>query len=296
MLMIEPMGGLCNRLRTIDSAVALGQDIELPVHVLWHINTRVGSSFSGLFQMPQEFYRLEEFTEAYLKQKWVSICRALDVRRPRSYCLRRDIKKLLDQDFDFRQFSRRKRLHFKTQDRFFRPYGIKRLFRPLPAIQQVIDSRCSGFENCVGVHVRRADHRISMKYSPTSMFLDRMKNELQQTDCNMFFVATDDESVEELLQRTFGDRVIIHPKTNRSRDNSQAMEDAVIDLFCLSRTNRIIGSAFSSFTQIAAEIEGIPMEYAAGDLPDASEFGWHDNPNLAGVKKWPEGLSVSTDP
>lgn len=274
MLMIEPMGGLCNRLRTIDSAVALGHDIDLPVHVLWHINRRVGSSFSDLFQMPEEIYRMEEFTGGYLKLKRIKIRRALDVRRPRSYCLQADIKELLDQDFDFRQFSHRNRLHFKTFERFFRPYGIKRLFRPIPAIQQVIDNRCGDFENCVGVHIRRTDHRISMKYSPTSMFIDRMKNELQQTDCDMFFVATDDESVEELLKRTFGDRVIAHPKKCRSRDNSQAIEDAVIDLFCLSRTNRIIGSAFSSFTQMAAEIEGIPMEYAAGELPDPSEFGW----------------------
>jgi len=288
MLMIEPMGGLCNRLRTIDSAVALGQDIELPVRVSWHINTRVGSSFSELFEIPQEIYRLEEFTEGYLKLKRVNICRALDVRRPRSYCLRKDIRKLLDQDFDFRQFRRRKRLHFKTLDRFFRPYGIKRLFRPLPAIQQVIDSQCSDFENCVGVHIRRTDHRISMKYSPTPMFLDRMKNELEQTDCKTFFVATDDESIEELLKRTFGDRIITHPKTSRSRENSQAIEDAVIDLFCLSRTKRIIGSAFSSFTQMAAEIEDIPMDYAAGELPDASEFGWHDRKR--------DRPSVSTDP
>ncbi len=285
MLTIEPMGGLCNRFRAIDSAVALGHEIGLPVHVLWHINDRVGASFSDLFQTPEEIYRLTEFSSDFLKLKQVQICRALDVRRPSSYCLRADIKKLLDQDFDFRQFSRRKRLHFKTLDRFFHPYGIKRLFRPLPAIQQVIDSRCAGFVNCVGVHIRRSDHRISMKYSPTSMFVDRMKNELRDTDCDMFFVATDDDNEEELLKRTFGDRVITHSKRSRSRANSQAIEDAVIDLFCLSRTNRIIGSAFSSFTQMAAEIEGIPMDYAAGELPDASDFGWHDKPNLAGMVK-----------
>lgn len=274
MLKIEPIGGLCNRLRAVDSSVAFGLDIGLPVHVLWHINGRVGSSFSGLFQTPEEIYRLEEFTSDFLKLKRLKICRALDVRRPRSYCLQKDVKELLDLDFDFRQFNHRNRLHFRTLSRFFRPYGIKRLFRPIPAIQQVIDNRCADFENCVGVHIRRTDHGPSKKYSPTSMFVDRMKRELQETDCKMFFVATDDESEEELLKHTFGDRVITHPKMNRARDNSEAIQDAVIDLFCLSRTNRIIGSAFSSFTEMAAEIEGIPMEFAAGELPDPSEFGW----------------------
>jgi len=296
MLTIEPIGGLCNRFRAIDSAVALGHEIGLPVHVLWQINERVGSSFSDLFQMPEEIYRLTEFTSGFLKLRQIKICRALDVRRPRSYCLQKDVKELLDLGFDFRQFNHRNRLHFRTFNRFFRPYGIKSLFRPVQAIQQVIDNRCADFENCVGVHIRRTDHRPSIKYSPTSMFVDRMKKGLRDTDCNMFFVATDDESEEELLKRTFGDRVITHSKRSRSRNNAQAIEDAVIDLFCLSRTSRIIGSAFSSFTQMAAEIEGIPMEYAAGELPDASEFGWHDKPNLAGMTKRRDSLSVSTDP
>ncbi|MEO1159361.1 MAG: hypothetical protein AAFW74_02750, partial [Pseudomonadota bacterium] len=173
--MIEPIGGLCNRLRTIDSAVALGLEIGLPVHVLWHIHSRIGSSFGDLFQTPEEICKLEEFTSDILKKKQIGIRRALDLRSPRSYCLQKDIKALTDSEFDFRQFAGRKRLHFKTFTRFFRPYGIKRLFRPTPALQQVIDNQCAEFQNCVGVHIRRTDHGPSIKYSPTSIFIDTMK-------------------------------------------------------------------------------------------------------------------------
>ncbi len=274
MLTIEPIGGLCNRLRAIDSAVALGHDIGLPVHVLWRIHSRIGSSYCDLFQTPEEICKLEEFTSGFLKLNRARIGRALDVRRPRSYCLEKDIRDLVKAEFDFRQLKGRKRLYFKTLCRFFRPYGIKRLFRPTPALQQVIDNQCAEFQNCVGVHIRRTDHGPSIKYSPTSMFIEKMKKQLQETDCETFFVATDDESEDELLKRTFGDRIVTHPKQSRARDNPQAIKDAVIDLFCLSRTDRIIGSAFSSFTHMAAEIEGIPLEIAAGEAPDASEFGW----------------------
>ncbi len=274
MLTIEPIGGLCNRLRAIDSAVALGLDIGQPVHVIWRIHSRLGASFGDLFQMPEEICTLEEYTSGFVKLNQAGIRRALDVRRPRSNCLQKDIKKLIDSDFDFRQLKDRKHLYFKTLSRFFRPYGIKQLFRPTPALQQVIDNKCAEFQNCVGIHIRRTDHVPSIKYSPTSMFIDMMKKQLRETDCETFFVATDDESEDELLKHTFGDRILTHPKESRTRDNSQAIQDAVIDLLCLSRTDRIIGSAFSSFSNMAAEIEGVPLEFAAGELPDESEFGW----------------------
>lgn len=274
MLTIEPIGGLCNRLRAIDSAVALGLDIGQPVHVVWRIHSRLGASFSDLFQTPEEICSLEEFTSEFVKLNQAGMRRALDVRRPRSNCVQKDIKELIASDFDFRQLRGRKHLYFKTLSRFFHPYGIKQLFRPTPALQQVIDNQCAEFQNCVGVHIRRTDHGPSIKYSPTSSFVDTMKKQLQETDCETFFVATDDASEDELLKRTFGDRIVTHPKKSRARDHAQAIKDAVIDLYCLSRTDRIIGSAFSSFTRLAAEIEGIPLEFAAGEPPDASEFGW----------------------
>lgn len=46
------------------------------------------------------------------------------------------------------------------------------------------------------------------------------------------------------------------------RNSLEGMKFAVLDLFCLSKTNKIIGSVGSSYSQIAAEIGGIEVEYA----------------------------------
>ena len=46
------------------------------------------------------------------------------------------------------------------------------------------------------------------------------------------------------------------------RNSLEGMKFAVVDLFCLSKTKKIIGSVGSSYSQIAAEIGGIEVEYA----------------------------------
>ena len=41
-----------------------------------------------------------------------------------------------------------------------------------------------------------------------------------------------------------------------------SIDEAVVDLFCLAHTRRVIGSYWSSFSDMAAEISGIPLEIA----------------------------------
>lgn len=273
MLTIEPTGGLCNRLRTIDSAVALGQEIEKPVHIIWNINNRFGCSFPRLFEVPAEISSIRDKTPGPLPISKIDVCRLLDLRRPRSNCNNHDIQQLHRAGFDFRSLRSRSRLHFKTLDRFFDPYGIKHLFVPTAKLQDAVADRCAEFDGCVGVHIRRTDHRPS-KYSPTSQFIEKMRTELETSDCEMFFLATDDESEEHEMRKHFGNRIITYAKRNRARDNVEGIEDAVIDLFCLSRTNKIVGTAFSSFTKMAAEIGGIQYEIATEGLPDINDVVW----------------------
>ena len=46
-----------------------------------------------------------------------------------------------------------------------------------------------------------------------------------------------------------------------TRDSLDGMKMAVAELFALSRTSKIIGSYYSSYSQIAAELGNIAIEY-----------------------------------
>jgi hypothetical protein len=71
------------------------------------------------------------------------------------------------------------------------------------------------------------------------------------------FLATDSPDEEKRLREIFAYRIITHPKRSVDRQNPQAIKDALIDLFCLSKCKKIIGSYWSSFTETACELNNI---------------------------------------
>jgi hypothetical protein len=68
-----------------------------------------------------------------------------------------------------------------------------------------------------------------------------------------FFLATDCPQTEAEIRAIFGARVITRPRV-ASRDTRGGMLDAVVDLFALARTSRILGSYYSTFSETAASL------------------------------------------
>jgi len=52
----------------------------------------------------------------------------------------------------------------------------------------------------------------------------------------------------------FGDRIIVLPDVDTSRNSVRGMQDALVELYVLSRTNKIFGSHQSSYSETAAQI------------------------------------------
>jgi len=141
-------------------------------------------------------------------------------------------------------------------------YPIKELFVPQTDIQQRIDSVTQSFANhTIGVHIRRTDNSEAIKRSPLESFIRILKKETESDPAVKFYLASDDEEVKNLLNTQFPHRIITC-SDKAERDTLEGMKFAVVDLFCLTKTSKIIGSDYSSYSQIAAEIGNIPLEYA----------------------------------
>ena len=52
MIVIEPTGGLCNRMRAVDSAMALAVHLNRSLHVVWVMNDKLNCRFDDLFSVP----------------------------------------------------------------------------------------------------------------------------------------------------------------------------------------------------------------------------------------------------
>ena len=74
-----------------------------------------------------------------------------------------------------------------------------------------------------------------------------------------FYLSSDDTDVKKTLTDTFGKTIITGNKPV-DRQSVAGVQDAVTDLYCLAATTKILGSYYSSFSEIAAQINNIQLE------------------------------------
>lgn len=86
-----------------------------------------------------------------------------------------------------------------------------------------------------------------------------MKEEIKMNNDVCFYLASDSMEEKKRLTAIFGDRIITHWKPV-SRSTPEGMQDALVELYTLSRTQKMIGSYYSSYSETAAEIGNIPYE------------------------------------
>lgn len=261
MLTLVPMGGLCNRLRVVLSAIALAHDHEADIHVEWFANTECQAHFTQLF-VPIGSGRLH----IRRGRMWACPSRRRLLHLPRllrmamGYGCQRDDFCPNSTDEVARLMQRHRRVYISSGQKLadYSPECLQRL-RPCSDIQQRIDALCRRFApRTVGVHIRRTDNVQSMAHSPVEAFIEAMRREVRADGKVRFFLATDDAEVKERLTRLFPNRIITQ-QAPVNRSTLEGMRDAMVDLYCLAATHHLLGSYWSSFTDTAAEIGRIPL-------------------------------------
>jgi hypothetical protein len=249
MIFFEPVGGLCNRMRAMASALALATAIECDLWLLWRRDATLNCSFVELFEKPERIAHI-------VPLNGLPAIRISDVLTS-LFCDRRwdeqDVLQGLEDGFAFTAVGQCRRPLVRTSARFFEPAWFA-AFRPVVALQETIDRYVASFDATIGVHLRRTDNSLARRSSPTGLFAAAMERELELNPATRFFLATDEPAEEALFQQRFGDRLIVHPKRSRRRDDPQAIRDAVVDLYCLAACRRIYGSYWSSFSETAQQL------------------------------------------
>lgn len=252
MIIIQPSGGLCNRMRVINSAYILAQKKKCKLYVLWKMCDELNCPFEELFELPKEF-KVYNFRSNYnLKKLGLQFTQKQRITNEEIENNKTD--GVLNEDF-FSSLSNS--VYISTWEHFY-PAKDYHLFIPRQALQKKIDGIAANFHpHCVGVHIRRTDHTWAIKNSKSDDFAQAIEQELQRHPDTKFYLATDDAKEEETLRNRFQDAIITNENKTLERDSIAGMHDALIDLFCLSKTDKIFGSYYSSFTDIAADMNGI---------------------------------------
>lgn len=260
MIIIQPSGGLCNRMRVINSAWELAKKRGDRLTVLWYLCPELNCPFEALFKPVKEI-RIINIRSLKDPRKLFYQLTARQ-RFGNEDILKNKTDGILHQNF---YESLKNPVYLFTWEHFY-PSHDYHFYVPASSLQKRIDRITASFgKRCVGVHIRRTDNTISMGKSTTEQFLALMHKELDAYPETCFFVATDDGKEEALLRKTFPGRIISNETRTLSRDSLEGMQDALLDLYCLAAAKKLIGSYWSSFTDIAADMKGIEKVIAGED-------------------------------
>ncbi len=254
LLTVEPTAGLANRLRVIDSAIALSRALGSALQIVWTRTPDLGCRFDELFT-PIRGVRIAE-------RSWIHsrIVRRLGaVLRYDPVLTQAAVERLIAARHDFTGLRGARRPFIITCSRFLPAAGHLAGLTPVPAIAARVGEAAAGFTPfTVGVHIRRTDNERSTLRSPTAAFAGAMAALVRDEPRTTFFVATDDPAEEQTLRAAFGDRIVTLRK-RLDRANADAIKSALVDLLCLSRTRVVLGSDWSAYSEMAAEVGGIPL-------------------------------------
>src|ERR1700761_8501540 len=258
MIYLEPTGGLANRMRVIASGIRLKNDLQTKLVVIWNENYELRCPYENLFEPPDNYVvikknRRHNYITRSAQSGLLNKLKATVKNRVLgiSYCL-------TEEDFfitDFNDVAKKhKVLYIKTCQQFNSAHEEFKSFKPVALLQNQISAVSKLFENkTVGIQIRRTDNALSIKNSPLHLFIEAMNKLIAEQHDVLFFLATDDVNTELELISIFKNKIINNRK-EFTRESVKGIQDAVVDLFLLSKTNYIMGSYYSSFSEVAAEL------------------------------------------
>lgn len=120
------------------------------------------------------------------------------------------------------------------------------------------------FSRAVGFHIRRTDNELAIASSPDSLFLAAAERVIA-AGWNIF-LATDNLATEHMMISRFGASIITYPRRQvlaerwpRPSFDATALDDDLLDLFLLARTNFVVGCQCSSYSGMAMALNGSPQ-------------------------------------
>jgi hypothetical protein len=261
-----PTGGLANRVYTITSAIDFCVENNIKLIVYWFKDKGMGAKFHDLFKITNHYDNIK-----VIDAKWKDYL--YDRPRKRNlwlpYIYQRAVfdASFLEKDTFTTTFEQ----WYQTRKHLNKLYIIhcyKLINKPLSfdkfmpndeILMQLSETKNIISNQTIGVHIRRTDHALSKADSPTSAFIASMRSAIEQNNETNFYVASDSTEEKNHLKSIFGNRIVTREISLR-RDTEKGIIDALVELYTLSKTKQIIGSAGSTYSTLAADIGKIPIE------------------------------------
>ncbi len=277
-------GGLGNRMRVAASAYALARESGLPLRVLWTSQWGMRCRFDELFDEAPTLNSVADGDKSLTNsstEPFIRDARGMErvlyarptlknahVPKLLQRCWHRDriyapqIWHLNQTGYDYEAWFRQGGTLMTAYRDFYAwtPEDLQTLFRPNAEVRRLVEERCEMFaEVAVGVHIRRTDHQQAIDESPLELFTKMLDREVEACQQLTIYLATDDEATKQALRQRYGKRVLMSPVV-ATRESTDGIREGLVEMLALSRTQRIYGSAGSTFSPIAACLGNVPIQ------------------------------------
>lgn len=269
---LVPFGGLANRLKAVCSTIALALKHELELEIVWYMDEGLYCPVQRLFTLKPDLHAksisLREATwkdgliNDYPRRNNLWIPAATMLFKYDFYLKTSTLKSWVETEP-----SRIEALLQRTDWEHIFLYscwsltndpGMYDYVEPTVEVLQVTRGLVAAWtQKVVGVHIRRTDHVISIRQSPTELFIKTMQKRIESDPSLHFFVATDSLEERERLQTIFTGRVFAS-YTDPIRNTPEGIIAAYGEMLALSQASEILATKDSTFSQVAASIGGIP--------------------------------------
>jgi hypothetical protein len=217
-IVLEVCAGFANRLRALVSGICYAEELNLPIRVHWSLH-------------PTCWALLHECINILSLPPYVSISSINTFYEPQM------INK--QEDLETKPLRIKSYAHFYTKS----PERFNYHLRNLKFKTESLANR-----SYVGIHIRRTDHTKCIEYSPLEFFIETMNREPTDTK---FYLATDCLETKNKLKELFKERIITSAFVLK-RTSREGIRGALQDFVSLSNCSKIIGTKYSSFSEMAA--------------------------------------------
>lgn len=252
-LVVTLTQGLCNRLRVLLCAIAYSEVTDRKLLLNWSKEEQFGAALSDLWEHPYQEIGIvrrkvfESLFGRYTKPDSIH----LGINDP-VLCLN-TIYTFCRSQYPAPLASYLSRL---------------KLIEPL---EQQIESFTSQWFNknaVVGVSMRYKNaHPKTLEASPPEWFIQRINELHEQFPGVLFSLSTDCEEASQLIRSSTQATICQLPRNYRS-NQPDGIQEALCELYLLARTNYVLGSYWSSFSDMAGRIRGNSTYENSKSRPD----------------------------
>lgn len=270
-LFIDTQHGLGNRMRAIGSAAAIAEATERELIVVWEPDHHCEGRMSDLFE-----YDGAVIEDAFVKDAWGQGCMVYNYMEIEEGAQKDE---QIDLSWGGDIYARAAYVlnaepsTWESENRFLRA------LTPVEAVRDLVASVRA--PNDVSAHVRmvggtdyehlsyealdnwteegHTETDFWRKKSHFSHFIARLDTLLAEGNAERIFLAADSSETYEAFTHTYGDRVAYLKRTLYDRSSEQ-LRYALADALLLGASQRLLGSSWSSFSELAMRLSPNQMK------------------------------------